>query len=66
MNIIIAGGGLTGLSAALELSHYDVTLIDSKQELGTPVRSPGIIDDESLLISGIKDKIQFNNGCFRR
>jgi len=66
MNIIIAGGGLTGLSAALELSHHDVTLIDSKQELGTPVRSPGIIDDESLLISGIKDKIQFNNGCFRR
>ena len=53
MNIIIAGGGLTGLSAALELSHHDVTVIDSKQELGTPVRSPGIIGDESLLISGI-------------
>ena len=66
MNIIIAGAGLTGLSAALELSKYQVTLIDAKQEIGTPSRSPGLIDDDSLLISGIKDKIQYNNGCFRR
>ena len=43
--IIIAGGGLTGLSSALHLLNYEheIYIIDSRQELGTQIRSPGLI-----------------------
>ena len=41
--IKIAGGGLTGLSCALELieNGYEVEIFEARQEIGNPVRSPG-------------------------
>ncbi len=45
--IIIAGAGLTGLSCALELlqRNMEVTLFETRQEIGNPVRSPGLLRD---------------------
>ena len=43
--INISGGGLRGLSCGLYLlkNGYRVTIFESRQEIGNPVRSPGII-----------------------
>ena len=43
--INISGGGVRGLSCALYLldSGYDVTIYETRQEIGNPIRSPGII-----------------------
>ena len=43
--INISGGGVRGLSCALYLlnSGYDVTIYETRQEIGNPVRSPGVI-----------------------
>jgi len=43
--IEIAGAGVRGLSCAIYLlkRNYDVTLYEARQEIGNPVRSPGII-----------------------
>ena len=43
--IQIAGGGLTGLSCALELldNGHKVEIFEARQEIGNPVRSPGWI-----------------------
>lgn len=62
MKVIIAGGGLTGLSAALDLKEHDVIIIDMKQELGTPSNSPGWIENLSLIPS----KLNYKNNSFRR
>ena len=42
--INIAGGGVRGLSCALYLlkKNHPVTIYESRQEIGNPVRSPGI------------------------
>ena len=42
---IIAGAGLTGLSCALELLQAKkmVTLFETRQEIGNPIRSPGLL-----------------------
>ena len=47
MDVIIAGGGLTGLSCAFELQKFGIksTIIDFRQEIGSPTRSPGLIRD---------------------
>ena len=62
MKVIIAGGGLTGLSAALDLMEHEVIIIDMKQELGTPCNSPGWIENLSL----IPPNLGYENNCFRR
>jgi len=62
MKIIIAGGGLTGLSAALDLVEHEVVIVDMKQELGTPCNSPGWIENLSLIPS----KLGYENNSFRR
>ena len=62
MKIVIAGGGLTGLSAALDLVEHEVIIVDMKQELGTPCNSPGWIENLSLIPS----KLGYKNNCFRR
>ena len=43
--INISGAGVRGLSCALYLlnSGYEVTIYEIRQEIGNPVRSPGII-----------------------
>jgi hypothetical protein len=43
--IEIAGGGLRGIACAVELlkSNFEVTIFEARQEIGNPVRSPGII-----------------------
>ena len=43
--IFIAGAGLTGLSCALELlqANRKVTLFETRQEIGNPIRSPGLL-----------------------
>tara|TARA_B100000282_G_scaffold85674_1_gene59619 strand:- start:700 stop:1326 length:627 start_codon:yes stop_codon:yes gene_type:complete len=43
--INISGGGVRGLSCALYLLNlgYNVTIYETRQEIGNPVRSPGII-----------------------
>ena len=45
--IEIAGGGLCGLSCAMELlkNNFSVTIYEARQEIGNPVRSPGIIKE---------------------
>jgi len=45
--IEIAGGGVRGLSCGLFLlkNNQDVTIFEARQEIGNPVRSPGIIKD---------------------
>ena len=42
--INVAGGGVRGLSCALYLlkQNHSVTIYESRQEIGNPVRSPGI------------------------
>ena len=42
--INVAGGGVRGLSCALYLlkQNHPVTIYESRQEIGNPVRSPGI------------------------
>jgi len=62
MKVIIAGGGLTGLSAALDLIEHEVIIIDMKQELGTPCNSPGWIENLSLIPS----ELCYENNSFRR
>jgi hypothetical protein len=41
--IQIAGGGLTGLSCALELINngHEIEIFEARQEIGNPIRSPG-------------------------
>ena len=48
--IEIAGAGVRGLSCALFLLNrdYKVKIFESRQEVGNPVRSPGIIKDIPL------------------
>ena len=43
--INIAGGGVRGLSCALYLlqNNHPITIYESRQEIGNPTRSPGII-----------------------
>lgn len=50
MSIIICGGGLSGLSCAYELQKVGVntSIIDFRQEIGSPTRSPGIIRDNKF------------------
>tara|TARA_B100001287_G_scaffold252593_1_gene234669 strand:+ start:176 stop:805 length:630 start_codon:yes stop_codon:yes gene_type:complete len=47
MMINVAGAGVRGLSCALYLlkNKFDVTIFESRQEIGNPVRSPGIIKE---------------------
>jgi len=66
MDIVIAGGGLTGLSAALELTEHQVTIIEARQEIGSPTRSPGYIADISLLPIEKFNFLQLKNNSFRR
>jgi len=56
LNIIIAGAGLTGLSCAFELqkSGINTTLIDFRQEIGSPTRSPGVIRDVEFFKSWLE------------
>ena len=57
MEIIIAGGGLTGLSCSYELqkSGINTKIIDFRQEIGSPTRSPGIIRDNEFWEMWCKD-----------
>jgi len=43
--IEIAGGGVRGLSCAIELlsNGHNVVIYETRQEIGNPIRSPGII-----------------------
>lgn len=45
--IEISGAGVQGLSCGIKLleSGYSVTIFESRQEIGNPVRSPGLILD---------------------
>ena len=66
MHIVIAGGGLTGLSAALELRNHQVTIVEVKQEIGSPTRSPGYIADTSLIPIDEFNFLQLKDNYFRR
>ena len=57
--ISIAGGGLRGLNCAITLLEegYNVTVYETRQEIGNPIRSPGIIkhlDSNLILICNAK------------
>ena len=43
--ISIVGSGLTGLTCALELlkSNISVEIFEARQEVGNPIRSPGLL-----------------------
>ena len=45
MKFLIIGAGLTGLSCAKELHHegYDVTIVESRAEIGHPQDKPGMV-----------------------
>lgn len=60
--IEIAGGGLRGISCAVELlkRNYEVTIFEARQEIGNPVRSPGIIknlDSDLIEITAAKKTV---------
>ena len=57
MEIIIAGGGLTGLSCSYELQKVGIItkIIDFRQEIGSPTRSPGVIRDNEFWNLWCKD-----------
>jgi hypothetical protein len=61
--IEIAGGGLCGISCAIELLNQNipVTIFESRQEIGNPVRSPGIIKklDSELIEPTVAKKTQY-------
>lgn len=67
--INIAGGGVRGLSCALYLlkQNHPVTIYESRQEIGNPVRSPGISktisDDFIVKTSAVKTSFGW---AFRR
>tara|TARA_B100000287_G_scaffold20554_1_gene20489 strand:- start:1051 stop:1680 length:630 start_codon:yes stop_codon:yes gene_type:complete len=67
--INVAGGGVRGLSCALYLlkQNHPVTIYESRQEIGNPVRSPGISktisDDFILKTSAVKTSFGW---AFRR
>ena len=70
--IIIIGGGLTGLSCAVKLIENniqasDITIYEARQEIGNPVRSPGIIKNlpEDFIEKTSAKKIEFG-WAFRR
>ena len=64
MDIIVAGAGLTGLSCAFELqkSGINTTLIDFRQEIGSPTRSPGVIRDVEFFNSWL-EMFDLNSQC---
>ena len=67
--IEIAGGGLRGISCALELleNNIAVTIYEARQEIGNPVRSPGIIRNlESELVKITAAKITEYGWALRR
>ena len=67
--ISIAGGGLRGLSCAMELlsNNFEVTIYETRQEIGNPVRSPGIIKNlNSEYISKCNAKLTDNGWGLRR
>ena len=45
--ISIVGSGLTGLTCALELlkSNISVEIFEARQEVGNPIRSPGLLSN---------------------
>lgn len=49
MSILVAGGGVEGLACAIELSksNQNITLVDARQEIGTPTFRPGYYSEES-------------------
>ena len=58
--IEIAGGGLRGISCAIKLleNKIDVVIYEARQEIGNPVRSPGIIknlDSKLIVITAAKN-----------
>ncbi len=67
--INVAGGGVRGLSCALYLlkQNHPVTIYESRQEIGNPVRSPGISktisDDLIVKTSAVKTSFGW---AFRR
>ena len=67
--INIAGAGVRGLSCALYLlkNNLQVTLYEARQEIGNPVRSPGIIKNmpEDFIEKTSAKKIEFG-WAFRR
>ena len=67
--INIAGAGVRGLSCALYLlkNNHQVTLYEARQEIGNPVRSPGIIKNlpEDFIEKTSAKKIEFG-WAFRR
>ena len=48
MKILIIGAGLTGLSCAQELHHqgHDITIVESRAEIGHPQDKPGLVSGE--------------------
>ena len=63
--ISVAGGGLRGLSCAMELlsNNLEVTIYETRQEIGNPVRSPGIIKNlNPEYISKCNAKLNDNDG----
>ena len=65
--IQIAGGGLRGISCAVELlkRNFEVTIFEARQEIGNPIRSPGIIKNlDSNLIDITAAKKPFMVGHY--
>jgi len=67
MNILVIGAGLTGLSCAHELhtQGHEVTVVESRAEIGHPQDKPGLVTGQTDLTEFASQIYLTNNGCRR-
>ena len=67
MRILVIGGGLTGLSCAHELHFqgHDVTIVESRAEIGHPQDKPGLVTGEIDLSEFAPQIYLTDTGCRR-
>ena len=67
MKILVIGAGLTGLSCAHELHSqgHEITIVESRAEIGHPQDKPGLVIGEVDLSDFAPQIYVTNTGCRR-
>ena len=67
MKILVIGAGLTGLSCAHELysQGHEITIVDSRAEIGHPQDKPGLVTGDIDLSEFAPQIYLTKNGCRR-